>query len=241
MTISPPPQELREYVGPGDFETIGRNFRDLFRRLGGLTAADDVLDVGCGSGRMAIPLTDFLVGRYEGLDINPDAIRWCQEHITPSYPSFRFQVADVSNTRYNPHGEIEATGYRFPYDDESFDFVFLTSVFTHLLPDAARTYLREIRRVLRPRGRCFSTWNLLNAESEEAIARGRARQAFPHDFGEFRAMSAKRPEAVVAFYDDIARIAIKDAGLEITDVHYGQWAGRTEGPTTQDIIIAIRP
>lgn len=56
-----------------------------------------MLDVGCGSGRMALPLTGYLnsEGRYAGFDISQKAIAWCQEHITSAHPNFQFEVSDI--------------------------------------------------------------------------------------------------------------------------------------------------
>jgi hypothetical protein len=71
-----PPAPLRQSVGPGDFEAIGRNFAGYLTRFAGLTSSSIVLDVGCGVGRIALPLTRMLrpPGQYEGFDIAPDAI-----------------------------------------------------------------------------------------------------------------------------------------------------------------------
>src|SRR5687767_15011180 len=71
-------------------------------------------------------------------------------------PDFQFDWLDVGNTQYNTRSSRAASAVRFPDDDASFDFVFATSVFTHLLPDAAARYLAESRRVLRPGGRLFA-------------------------------------------------------------------------------------
>jgi len=76
-----------------------------------------------------------------------------------SSPQFRFQHADLFNTAYNPRGVQQAAQYRFPYEDDSFDFAYLGSVCTHLLqgkpplparacPRAAAR--RQMRRELLP-------------------------------------------------------------------------------------------
>jgi SAM-dependent methyltransferase len=124
-----PPRRLG-FVGGGDFRTAGEAFRQLFVDVGGLRPEDDVLDVGSGVGRGAIGLTGWLQGRYEGIDVVRRGIEWCQQAITPRYPNFHFQVADVYNRHYNPVGRFSASEYRFPFEDRSFDFVVLTSVFT---------------------------------------------------------------------------------------------------------------
>jgi ubiquinone/menaquinone biosynthesis C-methylase UbiE len=76
--------------GDGAFEEIGNRFLDHFIKYGKLKRTDAVLDVGCGSGRMALPLTKYLAdsARYEGFDIDKNCIQWCQENITTRYPNF---------------------------------------------------------------------------------------------------------------------------------------------------------
>jgi len=78
-----PPRGL-VYVGSGDFRAIGDEFLHYAVRLGGLTASDRVLDIGCGLGRIARPLTAYLdaTASYEGFDPVPQAIAWCRRHFT---------------------------------------------------------------------------------------------------------------------------------------------------------------
>src|SRR5262249_38985285 len=169
----------------GDFEAIGREFLGHFVGLGALRPAEGVLEIGCGPGRMALPLTGYLAadGRYVGVDVVARAIRWCQLHITPRHPNFTFLHADLFNRRYNPRGAIQARDYVFPFLDGSFDFVFLTSVFTHMDPEDARHYLHEIARLLQPTGRLFCTWFLLNDAQAALAERGRNLIDFRFDRG----------------------------------------------------------
>jgi len=45
------------FVGGGNFKSVGEKFLRYFKDVGGLKPDDeDVLDVGCGIGRMAISL-----------------------------------------------------------------------------------------------------------------------------------------------------------------------------------------
>ena len=59
-------------------------------------------------------------------------IEWAQLSISSRFPNFTFQKADIFNKFYNPDGVFKAVDYRFPYEDRSFDLIFLTSVFTHI-------------------------------------------------------------------------------------------------------------
>src|SRR3546814_13028266 len=67
----PVPQGATHEIGDGDFRAIGAEFLRHFVELGGLTPEDDVLDIGCGFGRMALPLARYLPppSRSVGFDI----------------------------------------------------------------------------------------------------------------------------------------------------------------------------
>ena len=239
-----PPSE-RNFVGDGDFRKIGEHFLKHFISLAGLKPDERVLDVGCGIGRMAIPLTKYLNkhGSYEGFDVVQDGINWCRENISPRYPNFHFQIADLFNTSYNPHGKHKAADYRFPYEKEYFDFVFLTSVFTHMLPKDMENYLREISRVLRKNGRCFITFFLLNNESRKQIRDGKSTQnfryTFKHNKEEYLTIDKANPEAAVAFDERFVRDLYERTNLVIVEpIYYGSWCGRSDFLDYQDIIIA---
>ncbi len=146
-----PPRGL-SFVGGGDFVRVGREHLELFTEHGGLKPGDRVLDVGCGIGRMAVPLLDYLdaEGSYAGFDVGKAMIEWCRKNITARRADFEFTWAPIYNRKYNPFGTIAAEEFRFPYADDSFDFIFATSLFTHLTLADARHYLAEVGRVLAP-------------------------------------------------------------------------------------------
>jgi SAM-dependent methyltransferase len=239
-----PPRHLLDFVGGGDFLAQGRLHRELFIRHGGLRPEDDVLDVGCGIGRMAVPLTGFLAAdaRYEGFDIVPEAIAWCQAHISAQHPNFHFQLADIHNRTYNPRGRLAATAYRFPYPDASFDFQLSTSVFTHLRRPALAHYLAEIARVLRPGGRCLNTFFLLADPATDAGPAGRPSQDFRYampDGG--RSVSPVDPEKAIAFDAADVLALMAQVGLRIeAPVLWGSWRDGSEAPAYQDMVVARR-
>ncbi len=112
------------------------------------------LDIGCGCGKMARNLLFHpFVKRYIGFDTNHDGIDFCQQQITPrSDGRFAFHYLDVYSEVYNPHGALRSDEVTFPAEDRSVDFALAASLFTHLLEHDARHYLREVSRVLSPRG-----------------------------------------------------------------------------------------
>lgn len=187
-----PPRELRMLVGPfryvHPYRAIGEEHLQYFRDLCALKPNEDVLDVGCGCGQMAAQLTKYLDqrGRYEGFDIVSTMIEWCRKNISSQYPNSHFQLADVFNKHCNPKGKYKASQYKFPYESESFDFVFLKSVFTHMLPQDMEIYLFEIARVLKKDGRCLVTCYLLNKESLKCIEAKLSTQDFKYVFKDYR-------------------------------------------------------
>ena len=237
------PPEDAIFIGGGDFQRIGEEFFGYLVGLGGLRPHDRVLDVGCGIGRLAIPLTRYLKapGSYDGLDIVPLGIDWCREQITPRHPRFRFHLADVFNRSYNPRGRLDASTYAFPFLPASFDFVFLTSVFTHMLPADLENYLYEISRVLRRGGKCLITYFLVNAESAALMEAGRSQFPFKYRRGGYRTISRHRPEDAVCYEEGFIRTLHQKYGLPIEgSIRYGSWCGRADFLSHQDIVLAVR-
>jgi SAM-dependent methyltransferase len=189
---------------------------------------------------MAYPLISYLSqeGKYTGMDVTADSIIWCQKNITSRYPNFQFLHADLYNKRYNPTGRYLAKDYTFPFEKESFDFIFLTSVFTHLLPDDATNYLREVARLLRPDGRALTTFFLLNEEQQKLATEGRNDIDFKYGSDPYRTRSETVPESAVAYDEIYLRQLVSQCGLEISGpIHYGTWSGRHDGLSYQDIVL----
>jgi SAM-dependent methyltransferase len=226
------------------FKDNGAEFLKYYIDLCALKPDDRVLDVGCGIGRKTIPLTTYLNkrGSYEGIDINLTGVAWCQKKITPRFPNFRFQRADVYNKRYNPQGQYSAATYRFPYEDEAFDFVVLGSVFTHMLPPEVENYLSEVARVLKTgHGRCLISYFLLN-ETSLALRQEKASYwDFKHDMGLYRVVNAEAPEHAVA-HDQAYILALYEKnGLRVRQpIQYGSWPGREIYLSYQDLVIATK-
>jgi SAM-dependent methyltransferase len=236
-----PPPELM-LCGDGDFRAIGAEFLTHFVRRGGLAPSDRVLDLGCGVGRMALPLTQYLAGgSYRGLDVIAPAIAWCSATITPVYPAFTFAQLDVAHPLYNPEGTIAPDAVTLPVDDASVDFVALVSVLTHLDEATLSRYAHEIARVLAPGGRCFATAFLLNRPSREGIARGTARPAFPDIAAPVLHADPEAPLAAIAFDEDLLLGRFLEAGLKRKrPAAYGTWSGREHGHSFQDICVFER-
>jgi SAM-dependent methyltransferase len=241
-----PPVSLMNYVGskdPNDFIRVGREFVAYLQELCGLKPEASILEVGCGCGRMAIPLTDHLSqnGRYCGFDVDKDCISWAQNKITRNRSNFSFIRADIYNDLYNPKGTILPEEFKFPFEEDSFDIVYLPSVFTHMLPGEMEHYLLEIARVMKKGGKCLITYFLINGESSSLIAKNESALGIRHKGENYWTSNPEVPGAAVGYDEAQAREGYGRFGLKIDNVYYGSWCGRKNYLSFQDIIVAEKP
>ncbi len=147
------------------FFYVGVEWLEFLIRYGRLPPWGKVLDVGCGSGRMALPLSYYITdkGEYYGFDVMKESIIYCNREI--EHPAFHFEQIDLSHHLYNPRGAIPSSNFDFPYPDDFFDVTFAASVFTHLDVPTASNYLRQIRRTLRPSGRAILSFHAVPADA----------------------------------------------------------------------------
>ncbi|MEO8298617.1 MAG: class I SAM-dependent methyltransferase [Burkholderiales bacterium] len=111
-------------------------------RFAGIQAGETVLDVGTGTGVVALTAAR-LGAKVSGLDLTPELIEQARENAAIArLPEIAWQV-----------GDAEA----LPYPDASFDVV--TSQFGHMFAPRPEVVVSEMRRVLKPGGRiAFATW-----------------------------------------------------------------------------------
>ncbi|MDH6359063.1 class I SAM-dependent methyltransferase [Parabacteroides sp. PF5-9] len=227
------------FIGAGDFRTQGLHILDLLKRYAGLTPGSRVLDVGCGIGRLAVALTGYLddKGSYEGFDIVRKGIDWCEKKISSNYPRFRFKHIDLKNDLYNLSTEEEAKHFVFPYAENSFDCVVLTSVFTHMMPEDVDNYLGQIASVMKKEGKCLATFFLINPEIKERMVAGNTQFNFKHTFEGYSLMDKKVKEANIAFDEEYLQALIRKNGMQIDSVHYGRWSYSPDALDFQDVMI----
>jgi SAM-dependent methyltransferase len=130
-----------------------RQLLDLVCRQCGIDdlSASRVLDMGCGT-KIAKALLDDRrpIARYVGIDVEPRVIEFLQANVHDE--RFAFHHIDVQNDLYNPDGLPLAERTELPLGDETFDIIWLFSVFTHLAPDDYVAMLRLLRRYVRDDG-----------------------------------------------------------------------------------------
>jgi ubiquinone/menaquinone biosynthesis C-methylase UbiE len=240
------PDELPRYAKRETFLRTGRQFRDACIELAELQTNSRVLDVGCGVGRLAVALVDYLVdGTYDGTDVARSSIDWCTEHIGNPHTNFSFHLIEAVNQHYAPEHTSSASRVPFPFDDAQFDVVFANSLYTHLLADDTTHYLREMARVLAAGGRMLVSIFLLNDAARAGLITGQSVNGWTLESRVAQAYVEKpeNPEAVVAYDESFIRGVLDDLPLSY-QIHHGRWSGGHETPHThfgnKDIIVAER-
>ena len=234
-----PPAKLRLQVGKISANAFARSGDGLvqeFKRQGLLHPDSSVLDVGCGCGRCARALSSFLSekGRYSGFDVDANAISYCQKAYSPRR-NFRFIAVDVYSQRYNPSGAVKPDKFQFPFEDGGFDFVLLTSVLTHILPEGLRKHLTELKRVLRPDGSAWVTFYLWNSASRDFADRHPRVFPFPYPYFQHRIKVRNEPEAGICYDEVFIFELLSKVGLLVKQTFYGSWRGGPPGLTAPDV------
>jgi SAM-dependent methyltransferase len=238
------PPKAHMFTGaPMDFAASGSRTLETICSITDANPSSHILDVGCGIGRLALAMPDFLDanGGYEGFDIVREGIEWCKQHIVGPHDNIHFTFADVFNKEYNPKGSWQPADYQFPYEDGIFDVAVLISVFTHMLPTDVDRYVGEIARVLKKNGRICASCSIINPESLQLMTSGSGSVHFKYNLGSYWISSKKVPELGVAYDEGYLRGIYSKHGLsDPPDIYYGRWCGRSTGLDVQDVVVATK-
>ena len=117
-----------------------RELRQRTATLARMQPGETVLDVGCGTGTLAMEVQSRVgrAGRVAGVDPGTQQIARARAKAARRHVPIEFQI-----------GMIE----QLPFPDQSFDVVFATLMMHHLPANLKRQGLAEIARVLKPGGR----------------------------------------------------------------------------------------
>ena len=122
--------------------TLGREgaMRERMLDLSRVTSGESVLDVGCGTGTLAIAAKRRVgdAGTVDGVDASAEMVERARKKAKRAYSGAGFRVALAES---------------LPFETGHFDVV-LSTVMLHHLPRAVRAQaIQEMRRVLKPDGR----------------------------------------------------------------------------------------
>ena len=144
----PPPllrNRVHGNVDLNNFLAVGaRCAADLSRALSDIGVRlddfDQALEFGCGCGRVLRHLIPFAAAHHlYGTDIDQEAVSWCRRNLPSTCCGVNGLMPPLD------------------YTDGTFDLIFVFSVFTHLDEELQFTWLRELKRVLKPGGVLIAT------------------------------------------------------------------------------------
>ncbi len=139
-------EEARKQAIGGDYETIGCIERDAILALG-YSGREMIVDLGCGSGRLARKLVPLLKeeGRYLGLDVNQTLIHEAREQVAKAGGGEAFQFKKITDPV-------------IPVEEKSIDLLVAFSVVTHIDLEDTFNYFKELKRVLKPDGQALISY-----------------------------------------------------------------------------------
>lgn len=157
----------RDVIG-GMWDTIGPLQRD-FLISRGLLPHHNILDIGCGSLRGGVPLTQYLdPERYYGIDVSSALIE----------AGYNREIEGSELARRLPRAHLHVTdSFEIPFAVR-FDYALAVSLFTHLTLDYLTACLRRLAPCMDKGGRFYSTF-FEGEASERAIAWPLGVQSYP--------------------------------------------------------------
>lgn len=250
--IPPAPDRRGGKASYAEWAHVSGIFQTLLCLHAGTSEDLDVLDVGCGTGLLAVASSQFLgeKGRYVGLDVRADDVDFCRRHY-PS-PRFQFHSVDAKNSMYNESG---TTNQPWDLTDESFDMVLALSVWTHFNEADARYWMNEVSRVLRPGGKAIITFLLLDElYRENVLARPGTHSRFNSTrqtrwtfdqpaYGSedwFCPSWARTPEIAIGVSSRGLESLLADSNLELEQIYPGNWKD-VPAVYFQDVVVVQRP
>jgi SAM-dependent methyltransferase len=189
------------------------------------TSTSDVVELGCGCGRIARALKEpWFEGTYVGVDIDDEMLEYCRDN----FPSerFKFVRSPHKSTTYSPttpHDDRLTIGHDLLIaEPNSKSFVYAFTLYTHLLEEEVTDYIQETYRILRPEGIMY-----LNFLCIEHVELG-GRWTFRHRRGNAYVENVRYPEAAVAYHEAFMTGLATNCGFREVTLTPPRGAGQTE-------------
>ncbi|WP_242524366.1 methyltransferase [Methylacidiphilum caldifontis] len=232
----------------GEWAQVIGIFQTLFYQHLDRKVDNHILDMGCGTGILAIASEPFLgeKGAYYGVDVRLEDIEFCRRH----YPAekFHFFPLKAKNPHYAPQNETQD---KLPFENEFFDLVTALSVWTHLSEEDSLFYFSEISRVMKKKGRAIITFFLLDRAYDKSLPFRAEAEAKYHMTAQnmwifskpaydssfwFCPEWAKVPEEAIGIKEEALGLLLQRSSLKILCHYPGNWK-EIPGVFFQDIMV----
>jgi ubiquinone/menaquinone biosynthesis C-methylase UbiE len=199
--------------------TLGRDrqLRERLVQLARIAAGESVLDVGCGTGTLALAAKRAVgtEGSVVGVDASPDMVALATAKAARSRSDVTFRAAAAE---------------RLPFAGATFDVVLSTLMLHHLPAPLRRECVREARRVLEPGGRMLAV--------DFAAPSGRRRGVVSR----FHRHGGVPLDAITALLRDAGFRIVEQGSVGVSDLQYvlGEVPRAGESLVPPDGAVAMR-
>lgn len=237
-----PPQRLIEYCGSNNIPHYIDNMllysKDIIQQCM-LKRNHQVLEIGCGAGRIANGLFHYLNkdGQYLGVDVNSEIINWCKKFISNRNSNFQFQQIPAINDYYYQKYNNKANHYNFDFlGDRQFDCVFAVATFNHLRLEDTQQYLQEIGKRLKANGVAYFTFFVIDKEFFEFRKKTKLHSGLRQDSAGVW-YGYERQSSFTGYEISTLKELLDDANLRIITYHPGSWAQKKRSRLYQDWLL----
>ena len=215
---------------------VSKALTGLIKQFGNLRPGKQILDLGCGTGRILFELKNHIVpSQYVGIDCNDAYLDILKK---THGEQFRTIHIDAENPAFNPTGGIKSNEFSIPLPDGSQTLILCFALFNHQPFDWINVYLKEMDRLLANDGIVLSTWFLLSRYYAKEKPNLQHAYQFNHVKNLEYHIDAACSYKNLAYAESDIRAAITQQNLRIVEpIKYGQWVNGPAAVTGHDFII----
>jgi SAM-dependent methyltransferase len=139
-------------------------------------------------------------------------------------------------------GTLDASRYRFPFENAAFDVAYAASLFTHLLPEETQNYFREAHRVVKPGGSCLFSFFVLDhyrGQGTTVSPMYEFTRPLPGHSG-VAVRDLEHPDAVIAYSSAVIESYAGAAGLRVERLLPGYWSDSPGLAVNEQDLIVLR-
>ena len=177
-------------------------------------------------------------GNYWGADVWSEGVDICTEMLGRENVNFHLLPA-ANNYYFDDFDGEKKNDFKLDFlPENSLDVAFAISVFTHLIEEDTRAYLKEFRRTLKPGGCAYITCFIIDKFFQDYVARTGNHTAVKEQTpGYYQAYEGQ--DFFGAYTLNKWREMVTDYDLEIVAIERGTWAEKPSARSYQDTLIIM--